>query len=79
MGVVAAVVVVLVFNLPNGDLKSWSFQVRPTAKYTAGALCKKIADAFIATPEHFAGQGPDREWINRSSACLTVPIAGTNS
>jgi hypothetical protein len=79
MGIIAGVVVVLVFSLPTGELKTWSFQVHPSPKYTAGALCKRIADSFIATPPHLAGEGPERIWINRSSLCITVPAAGTDS
>jgi hypothetical protein len=77
--IIAKAVLVLMFQLPSGHLESWSLSIEPNAKYSASQLCKKMADAFLKEPEHFAGQYRDPGYANRGSFCIDFRAPGTDS
>jgi hypothetical protein len=78
MAVIAKAVLVLMFQLPNGHLESWSLSIEPSPKYSAPELCKRIATDFLKEPEHTAGNR-DPGYANRASFCIDFRVPGTDS
>ena len=76
--IIAKAVLVLMFQLPSGHLESWSLSIEPHGKYTAQALCKRMAADFLKEPEHYAGQR-DPGYANRGSFCIDFRAPGTDS
>jgi hypothetical protein len=83
MGVIVKAVLVLMFQLPDGHLKTWSVSIEPHPKYSASAMCKKAADAFMTgkmlPPGAFQLEPTDVHMLNRGSFCIDFRPGGTDS